>query len=181
MKQLAGAILVAVCPWLYAFSMILPAVNAPPRWPAAYGQSGWWAFQRGFAGLDTPGQWNLVTVLLAIAWLANLVLWVGLCCAAARRWREAALCGVVGVGFCLHALWFWNGAAVGYWLWVASAVALSSGSSLLAWRTRPASPGAAGRFTVPEHCEKKLEMPRLEQGQSVRPVFGCEVVGDPGQ
>jgi hypothetical protein len=88
--------------------------------------------------------------VLVVAWCANPVLWVGFLLLLARRWRGAALAGVVALGLgAVMAVsatvtvgdpradirWSVADYRVGYWLWLAS-MALLAAAGLVGLRVR---------------------------------------------
>ena len=148
MRKATGLALVGLCPLLYALSLMLPAFD--PLIPRQGGFPGWLAFKIGFGALTGPWYLDSHLAWMAASWLANPMIWAGLGCSSARRWSFARWFGLAGIGFSLIPLMRWPGACVempGYWMWVASALALAIGSWLLA--LHPSSTSSASK-TPPE-------------------------------
>jgi hypothetical protein len=95
--------------------------------------------------------------VLLVAWCANPVLWVGCLLLLARRWRGAALAGVVALGLgaamAVSATvtvgnpradirWSVADYRVGYWLWLASMALLTAISVVGRWVARTQHPNA---------------------------------------
>jgi MYXO-CTERM domain-containing protein len=103
-------IALAVVLGLYAASFLLPVADAGEHQEILGYQAFFWA----------P-----LTIVYLPMWLANPVLWLGCACAGDQGWRAARNAGLAAVLLAVSEVWLWDDPPeLGYYLWVASMVAL---------------------------------------------------------
>jgi hypothetical protein len=135
-KANARRITAVVASLLYIASMLLPAGNVVIR-PLFGGNGGpgrpYYGFVAFLLTMFAPLNPSWVTVWFFSVWLANPVFWLGLFWCIRGRAVRAATAGLLSVTLGLSILplaWELALGRPGYWVWLASFLALFVGSSL---------------------------------------------------
>jgi hypothetical protein len=132
------------CVWLpYAAACLLPAIHLKTGAFFGHGSPpgpvpGWALLVPG--GMIVLGLFNSTLAPLAWAWLANPLLVIGSVLLACRKARGAIVTAMIALVLstgCLMPSGEVDGLLVGYYLWVASMIALAVGASLV---RKPRSP-----------------------------------------